>query len=292
MIPVFVISLPDCVDRRESIRNGLDNLQIPFEFVDAVDGRNGLDPSHEPDVDRPGTKRMGLTLSDAEFACALSHIHIYRRIDRDNIDWALVLEDDAFPTLDLKTFIKERHYADADLTQLHSFSTRVSRMGQKHLFDSYRSYLRTKFKSQSAAGYVISNHAARHILEYGLPITQPADWPKCVEDLIAEKRIRVVHPHIVRLSPHASKSILVNYRLKHGTWGGGRRFFGQGDVIVMRQMAVEVDYKKSFVRIELVPVNQIDLQRAGPESAIRIGVLPCRSARQANCVHAVATVRD
>ena len=217
---MFVVSLPDCVDRREAIRKSLDELQIPFEFVDAVDGRNGLDPSHESDVDRPGTKRKGLTLSDAEFACALSHIHIYRRIVRDNIDWALVLEDDALPTPELKTFIKERHYADADLTQLHFFSTRVSRTGQKHLFDSYYSYLRTKFKSQSAAGYVISSHAARHILENGLPITQQADWPKCVEDLIAKKRIRVVHPYIVRHSPLAGQSILSNYRKEK------RRFLG------------------------------------------------------------------
>ena len=220
MIPVFVISLPDCVDRRGSIRKSLDDLQIPFEFVDAVDGRHGLDPTYEPDIDREGTKRKGLTLSDAEFACALSHVQIYRRIVRDDIDWALVLEDDAFATPDLKTFIRERHYTDADLTQLHFFSTRVSRTGQKHLFGSYRSYLRTKFKSQSTAGYVISNHAAKHLQEDGLPITQQADWPKCVEDLIAEKRVRVVHPHIVRHSPLAGQSILSNHRKKK------RRFLG------------------------------------------------------------------
>ena len=292
MIPVFVISLPDCVDRRGSIRKSLDDLQIPFEFVDAVDGRHGLDSSHEPDVDRPGTNRMGLILSDAEFACALSHMQVYRRIIRNNIDWALVLEDDASPTPDLKTFIRERHYTDADLTQLHFFSTRVSRTGQKHLFGSYRSYLRTKFKSQSTAGYVISNHAARHILENGLPITWEADWPKCVESLIAEKRIRVVHPHIVRLSPLACKSILGNYRMEQGAGGGVRPFSGQGDVVVMCQVAVEVDYKKGLVRIEVVPVNQIDRQRAAPTSASRTGILSCRPVQQANRVHTVATVRD
>ena len=214
MIPVFVLSLPDCVDRRESIRKSLDDLQIPFEFVDAVDGRHGLDPTYEPDIDREGVARKGLTLSDAEFACALSHMQAYRRIIRNNIDWALVLEDDAFPTPDLKTFIGGRHYDDADLTQLNVSSSRVSRLGRKHLFDFYSSYLRTRFKSRSTAGYVISNRAARHILENGLPITQQADWPQCVDDLVEEKRIRVVYPLIVKNSQFAGQSILSNHRKK------------------------------------------------------------------------------
>ena len=220
MIPVFVVSLPDCVDRRESIRKSLEELRIPFEFVDAVDGRHGLDPVHEPDIDRARAASKGLTLSDAEFACALSHIEIYRRIVRENIDWALVFEDDAFPTPDLKLFVKGQHYRDADLTQLHFFSTRVSRMGQKRLFGSYHSYLRTKFKSQSTAGYVISNRAAKHILENGVPITQQADWPNCVDELIVEKRIRVVYPHIVKHSPLAGQSIISRYRKEK------RRFLG------------------------------------------------------------------
>ena len=220
MIPVFVVSLPDCVDRREAIRKCLDELQIPFEFVDAVDGRDGLDPTYETDIDRQGAARKGLTLSDAEFACALSHMQVYRRIIRNNIDWALVFEDDAFPTPDLKAFIRGRHYDDADLTQLNVSSSRVSRLGRKHLFGSYRSYLRTKFKSRSAAGYVISHRAARHILENGLPITQQADWPNCVDGLVAEKRVRVVHPFIVKHSPPAGQSILSNHRKKK------RRFLG------------------------------------------------------------------
>ena len=106
LIPVFIVSLPDCIDRRESIRKRLDDLQIPFEFVDAIDGRNGLDPIYEKDIDRPGTKReQGHGLTDAEYACALSHIKVYRQIVQNNIDWALVFEDDAIPTPDLKTYI-------------------------------------------------------------------------------------------------------------------------------------------------------------------------------------------
>ena len=198
MIPVFVVSLPDCLDRRASIRKCLDDLQIPFEFMDAVDGRNGLDPSYETEIDRQGSERVGPSMSDAEFACALSHIQVYRRIVQDDIDWALVLEDDAIPTPIVKTYIENRYYEDADLTQLHFNRTRVSRLGRKHLFGAHSSYVRSKFKSPSAVGYVISIRAARHILENGVPVTQRSDWPKCVEEFISEKRFRVVSPPIVK----------------------------------------------------------------------------------------------
>ena len=198
LIPVFVVSLPDCVDRRASIQKCLDGLQIPFEFVDAVDGRNGLEPSFEADIDRQGSEREGPIMSDAEFACALSHIQVYRRIVQHDIDWALVLEDDAIPTPNVKTYVENRYYEDADLTQLHFNRTRVSRLGSKHLFGAHSSYLRSKFKSPSAVGYVISNRAARHILENGVPVTQRSDWPKCVEEFISEKRFRVVNPPIVK----------------------------------------------------------------------------------------------
>ena len=90
MIPVFVLSLPDCHDRRARVSAALDGLGLPFEFVDAVDGRRGLPPEYESQIDRPLAQKKGGILSDAEFACALSHINIYRRIVSENIDYALV----------------------------------------------------------------------------------------------------------------------------------------------------------------------------------------------------------
>ena len=212
MIPVIVISLPDCADRRESIRSSLDDLQIPFEFMDAVDGRNGLDSSYEPDVDRGGAEReLGRALSDAEIGCALSHINAYRRIVRNKWDWTLVCEDDAVPSPDLKTYIENRHFEGADLTQLYFYNTRVSRSRRKYLFDHYSSYLRTKVKSGSTTAYVISHRAAKHILENGVPITQVADWPNCVEEFIMEERFRVVYPVIVRHPPYVGQSTITNY---------------------------------------------------------------------------------
>ena len=118
MIPCFVISLPDSSDRRQSISHTLNKLGISFEFLDAVDGRSGLDPTYESQVDRHAALRTWGLLSDTEFACALSHINTYRRIVAEDIPYALVLEDDASPLPTILDFLNGEHYRDVDLTQL------------------------------------------------------------------------------------------------------------------------------------------------------------------------------
>ena len=197
MIPVFVISLPDCHDRRATVSAALDGLGLPFQFADAVDGRQGLPPECESEIDRTEARRKGNILTDTEFACALSHINVYRRIVSEDLDYALVLEDDVIPQPDLVPYLAGRHYEDASLTQLGQSSPKiyVRRSGAKSLFDGYRSYLRAPMmKVAGTTGYVISRGAARHFVENALPVTREADWPECIEALIARRECRVVSP--------------------------------------------------------------------------------------------------
>ena len=201
MIPVFVISLPDCHDRRAGISAALDGLGLPFEFADAVDGRRGLPPERESEIDRTEARRKGNILTDAEFACALSHIDVYRRIVADGIPYALVLEDDAVPRPDLVPYLAGRHYEGAELTQLSQTGPRtyVRRSGAKSLFGDHRSYLPIRnWKVRGAFGYVISQCAARHFVENALPVIREADWPDCHKALVARREWRVVSPALVR----------------------------------------------------------------------------------------------
>ena len=110
MIPTFVISLSDYEDRRRSIASHLNQLGISFEFWDAVDGRNGLPTMYERQIDRQAAKKAGRALSDTEYACALSHITLYRRIVADRIPYALIFEDDALPLPSLLDFLAGKHW--------------------------------------------------------------------------------------------------------------------------------------------------------------------------------------
>ena len=198
MIPTFVVSLPDCKDRRDCISGMLNHLGIAFDFFDAVDGRNGLEKKYEAEIDRAATKQRGRILSDAEYACALSHINVYRKIVRDEIPYALVLEDDAIPLPPLTNFLKEGHWQDADLIQLWTVKTFVSWHGAKKLFGNHVSYVRVPhMNNPSTVAYTISLRAARHIVKNALPVNKEADWPSCVNDLIREKQFRCVYPSII-----------------------------------------------------------------------------------------------
>ena len=105
VINVFVISLIDSVGRREAISRYLNILEIPFEFVDAIDGRHGLPSEYENQIDRDAAIKKAVFMSDVEFACALSHMKTYRKIIDENIQWALIMEDDAIPSYELVAYL-------------------------------------------------------------------------------------------------------------------------------------------------------------------------------------------
>ena len=138
-----------------------------------------------------------MLMTDAEFACALSHVKVCRKIVQDNIDYALVLEDDAIPTNDLPIYLCNRNFEHADLVQLDYRRTHVRRTGGRPLFGPYRAWLRVKTRSTGAAGYVISHRGAELIATHDMPVHQTADWPDCVDKLVKEKRVEVVSPRLV-----------------------------------------------------------------------------------------------
>lgn len=93
-IPVFVISLPEAYDRRARIEKIFADLNLDFEFIDAVDGRQ-FDVINHPLYN--ANKRLafyGRHLNGGEIGCLLSHKKIYQKIVDENIEHALIFEDD------------------------------------------------------------------------------------------------------------------------------------------------------------------------------------------------------
>ena len=212
MIPVFVISLPDSTCRRKMVSASLRELGLEFSFFDAVDGRSGLGQDSESKVDRAGAIKTGRLLADAEFACALSHLNVYRLIVDSGIEYALILEDDAIPFPDLVRYLEEKKYRNLDLTQLHfNRVIYVRRWGSRELIAGYRLYFRLPcVQVTSAVAYVISNRAARFFLKHALPVRKEADWPDCIEMLIASKQAGIVYPKLVGHPPLAPGQSIIN----------------------------------------------------------------------------------
>jgi hypothetical protein len=87
-IPVYVISLRDCETRRRNMTERLGALGIPFQFIDAIDGRLEL-----PQVfDGAQVGRFGAA---GAIGCALSHRLVHRMIAQSASALGLIFEDDA-----------------------------------------------------------------------------------------------------------------------------------------------------------------------------------------------------
>lgn len=175
---VFVLSLLDSTERRDKITKQLAALSIPFKFVDAIDGRAGLGAEYEALIDRPGTEvQFGRRMTDAEYACALSHMSIYRRIIEGNLPGAVILEDDAIIGPIFAKFYQERAYATADLIQLDHMHGDIWLFSRRKPLIEGVEISRAARNASLTTGYSINKKAAAHILEHGLPLRGPADWP-------------------------------------------------------------------------------------------------------------------
>ena len=189
----------DSTDRREKVAKHLKALSLPFEWVDAVDGRGGLPSEYESMVDRRRTSAtLTGALCDPEIACALSHLAACRRIVESNMPWALILEDDAIPLPDLPRYLETRHHEAFDLVSLFCSKTYVhpGRAIPVSL-GGYRSFpCELGVPVKGAVAYILSQAGAKHLLAKALPVASVADWPDCTEDFKARERWHVVQPRL------------------------------------------------------------------------------------------------
>lgn len=99
---VYVINLPNSVDRRNSIIKELAKYNLQFELISGVYGKD-VDRKSKDIFDEESyvIKNKFLTksyvhgkLTDGELGCAISHLKVYKTILKNKEDGALVLEDD------------------------------------------------------------------------------------------------------------------------------------------------------------------------------------------------------
>jgi glycosyl transferase, family 25 len=98
-IPVYVISRERAHERRRQISAHLDELKIDYEIVDAVEG---LALSRD---DR-AKFNPAQNLLPGSIGCYLSHLQMYERIVAGRIPVALILEDDAVLTSQVRTLVE------------------------------------------------------------------------------------------------------------------------------------------------------------------------------------------
>ena len=203
---LYVISLPKDNPRRAQIAGALDNLGLTAQFIDAVDGRNGLPTQWEAHVDRAGTKAFsGRVLSDAEYACALSHRIAYAEFLASGAKWAVVLEDDALIDENFVRFLREGAYRAAPMLLLHHANARV--YAGAPILPGYDA-LPLAMSPFMAAAYSVDRNAAQALLQALTPVRSTADWPLDLSALGA----CAIDPQVVGHPPMGTGSNLAQTR--------------------------------------------------------------------------------
>ncbi len=207
--PIWVISLPGASERRAATRAQLEAQGLPFTFLDAVDGRKRLPARYEDLVDRPGTiAHLGYAMSDAEYACAVSHQLAYKKLVDEDWPGAVILEDDVLLTEKFRTFYDTRGYEAAPLIQLFYFDAVVRKTGQRST--AAARLVRLVSTAWMTVGYSISAEAAAKLRAHALPLRGYADWPCDTGGLIGHY---VTEPRIVfHADPASSQSTIQDSR--------------------------------------------------------------------------------
>ena len=180
-VNTFVIAL-ESAPRNLNLLHQLKEQKISFQLVNAIDGRFWRAPFNTELVDAEVfTSILGRAPKGAEIGCALSHMECIQQAKLQDLDFALVFEDDADVITDLKPIIENIKSLDDGqpmIFQLHSYSdSLIKRRTLRKSLSSDSQVLGEFFKPpRSTAAYCI-NRAAIEIYSQHRIVQGVADWP-------------------------------------------------------------------------------------------------------------------
>lgn len=208
-LPIFVLTLEQDRARRQPLLDRLAELRLEHQLFFGVDGRQGLPTEYESMVDRSArTERIRRPMTDGEYACALSHLLLCRRIVESGIPRAIVLEDDARIGTALAAFARGELRIPGELVLLDHSHGSFHRRGRIRVAPDRHAHP-IVVAPHLTTGYVLTVGAARQFLDRGLPVRRRADWP-CDIHLMESY---AVHPRMVdHVDPETGPSLLRDER--------------------------------------------------------------------------------
>ena len=181
---IIVISLKNST-RRENIAKRLSELGLDFIFFDATDGKT-LPTSVLESVDYDFYPKHYLSpkpLTLGEIGYAISHIKVYKHIVENNIESAIILEDDAIVSQhfteiveDTLNKINKNHeliFFDHGKVKSHFFKKRIV---EGYRLARYKAPSKNSKRCIICTAYLITISGAKKLLNYAYPIRMPADY--------------------------------------------------------------------------------------------------------------------
>lgn len=199
----FIINLDSSTDRRAAIAAQCQTAGLHYEFVRAVNGKQLSDEELAQH-----THALNYAFKPGEIGCALSHISIYKKIIREKIPQALILEDDALLTEELPAVLSSPALQlgprDATLVLLSRVNKYVNNVIAPV---TKNASLYPVYSATTSHAYIINLEAAKRLVSLLYPVWVAADkW--CLFEEYGAFRLLAVHPAPVMLHEVAQQTTI------------------------------------------------------------------------------------
>ncbi|MDC9591625.1 glycosyltransferase family 25 protein [Xenorhabdus sp. XENO-10] len=207
---IFVINLAKDTERRESIKKQAETFGLQIQFIDAVNGKDLSDN----DINQLCKDFHGNGMTLGVLGCSLSHLKIYEKIINDNLDMALILEDDAKlnkAVSSVYSLIEKYNLRSKNKSFIYLLSI------TNEYIDTFKNRLSTKYSlvnvidADYGYGYIINNTADKNLVKFLKPIWIEADKWRFMQERGVVK-IKAVIPPAISITDLSNKSTLVGDR--------------------------------------------------------------------------------
>jgi len=207
-LKIYVLNLKRSIERREYMMDQLKKFHINYEIFDAVDGRLLSDNY----IKEHGVieKLNEIDISKGHFACALSHMFIYKKIIERNDDHILILEDDIeLGENFFKLVFQARRYLENGEIIFPYFipkpNCKVKRTNEIVLTKGHSiRYVLDPERVLATGSYLLTKKTATSLFHGAYPVrTQPDDWGYFKKQGLIEKT-RMIYPMVARSANFAS----------------------------------------------------------------------------------------
>ena len=205
-LPIFIINLEHEKEKKETMQKQLEKFGLDHEFIGAVNGYE-LD---DYEINKKYSQKKSIEvfkreLSRGEIGCALSHLQIYKKMLNENIEKAIILEDDVtlcdeFPNIivNLDSILVSYEcillgYDDHIKKDIFLYT---SFWGNKKFINKFKLYRFVKVFF-GTYGYIITNQGARKLYQKIDFIEKPIDHYTGDPELLSSY---AVAPRCVKIS--------------------------------------------------------------------------------------------
>jgi len=230
-IPLYIINLEKDKIKKNHMINICKKYGLKPIIISAIDGKSLTDNElKEITLKQESIKTIGRELTNSEIGCALSHKLIYEKIIAENIENALILEDDVKFELSLNHMISKitnlPNNCDLMLLGHHSYISREKKtpynLWFKKKIDTNLIVRRPIELVCGAYGYYLTNRGAKKLLKkinkFILPLDHYTGNYKYINLYLLQTPIIKMHKELTTMSNieyernKANKNLLLQKR--------------------------------------------------------------------------------